>query len=434
MAVDFKHIAEKCKKIMSSPEDHLSELKDIIRDIGRNEDDNKILFIAILKVFKAVIPLYKVRTLKDKIIHKNDNLEVQDFDKLILNCYSLYIAKILGNETSIAYKCAVDLLENFDHFNYIDRVVKKVLKGTLKQPSISIPCSEAIQKKLLEDVKGEVTFVIVNQMFECEFTPDILSYLLEITFLKDFLKEGTIEDEPPREKKDKFFKVERSHDKKKRKMEKERRIAENIVREETAKEEKRNVYVFHRKIVDALQRLYFLILRDKKKEKFKWTFIGIQKYKKFIRKEFLEGLYVLLNDAIAIADLESKLHGVITTLEIYAQYKYDFKRLIDAVYTILCPFNYSLKKEHLPLLDNTLESLFVNYKQPIQRVNAVTHRLIILGCLRYSVEIKKMIKNLSTVYELDLTDWFLYKEDETNEIDNFRNYPFCDYFLFKKML
>ncbi|KAF9763623.1 Nucleolar complex-associated protein 3 [Nosema granulosis] len=436
MSVDLKEIAEKCKEIINNPEEKLSDIKEIIKLIGNDENYNKVLFVAVLKVFKAVIPLYKVRTLKDKIVHKNDNLEVKDFDKLILSSYSSYVSKILGNESSVAYKCAVEILEHFDHFNYIDKIVGKILKGSLLSSTTSSLCCEAIQKKFLEDLKGEITFVIVNQMFEKDFNSKILSYLTDIIFLKDFLNEEVENFEIEKEKKkDKFFKYERSNDKKKRKIEKQRRIAENIVKEETEKEEKRNMFVFHRKIVDALQRLYFLILRDQKKDKFKFTFIGISKYKKFIRKEFLEGLYVLLNDAIALADLESKLYGVITTLEIYAQFKYDFKRLVDAFYSIISPFNYKLTREHLNLVENTLEELFIKYKQPIQRVYAVAHRLIILGTLRYSVEIKRMVKTLGIVHEIDFSDWFVNSNlDTKKDIDNFKNFPFYDYFLYKKML
>ncbi|EOB13125.1 hypothetical protein NBO_169g0002 [Nosema bombycis CQ1] len=272
-------------------------------------------------------------------------------------------------------------------------------------------------------------------MFENDFDPLVLSFLTEITFLQDFLAEGTVEEVKEKKKRDNFFKYERSGDKRKRKMEKQRLIAENIVKQEEEKEEKRDKFVIHRKIVDGLQRLFFLILRDKMKNKFKSTFIGLSKYKKFIRNEFLEGLYVLLNDAIAISDYESKLYGIITTLEIYFTYKYDFKRLVEALYDIICPFNYNLKHEDFGLIEKCIEELFINYKQPIQRVFAIVHRLIILRCLRYSVKIKKIIQSLANVYEIDFSDCFVTKEENyLINIDNFKNFPFYDYFLFKKML
>ncbi|KAK6090516.1 hypothetical protein P3W45_000613 [Vairimorpha bombi] len=435
MQIDIKDLANLCKKIINEPEKNIKKIKPLLNIKTEEVDDISLVYLSVLKVFKNIIPLYKIRTLKDKIKFKKDDLEINKDDKNILKMYSFFINKICSDTSLISYSVAIEIMEYFEHFNYIDIIVKKILKGTTKTPNISKLCMDSLKKKICDDVNGDLVFCIVNQMYETSFHPDVLSFLLDINLLKEFLEEEVVK------KKDDFFKIKRSFKKENRRLEKSRRKLETERRTEEQKEEKQDGFVIHRRIVDGLQRLYFLILRNKIKQKFKYTFIGVRKYKKYIRKEFYEGLYILLNDSINISNYEEKLYCILTIIDIYESYKYDFKRLVQALYNILYAFNPILSTSKLLLIEQVIDHLFINMKQPLKRVHLILERLIILGCIRYNGLIKRIISRLGSPYDVDFNERFKYNETEyfegeieDKDIDQMEIKPLYCYTIFKKNL
>ncbi|WUR02824.1 nucleolar complex-associated protein 3 (NOC3) [Vairimorpha necatrix] len=493
MQMNIKEIAVSCKSIITEPEKNIKKIKTILNIKTENEKEKAVIYISLLKVFKSIIPLYKIRTLKDKVKYKKDDLEITEGDKTILKMYSLFINTLCSDTSFITYIIASEIMAHFEHFNFIDIIIKKILKGTIiktditktdnnsnvkaeynitdnninktdiitdnnntrtdninktdiitdiitdnnntRTDNISNVCLNTLKNIINEDKNGDLIFCIVNQMYETQFHPEVLSFLLEINLLKDFLEEET---EKP---KDKFFKIKRSFKKQERKLEKKRRQIEEERRKEKNQEEKQDGFVIHRKIVDSLQRLYFLILRDKIKQKYKYTFIGLKKYKKFIRKEFYEGLYVLLNDSLNISNYEEKLYCILTVLDIYESYRYDFKKLVQALYEILFVFNTNLDITKMKLIEEVVDKLFIKIKQPVKRVHLILERFLIFGCLRYNPVIKRIISKLQSFYDIDFTETFRFNEENALEedlkgrdIDQIEIKPLYCYEIFKNIL
>lgn len=435
MQIDIKDLANLCKNIIKNPESNYKKIKAILNTKTESEEEKSLIFVSVFKVFKSIIPLYKIRTLKDKVKQKKDDLEITKNDKNLLKVYSTFINQICSDTSYTSFYVATQILDYFEHFNYLDVIVKKVLKGTLKNNKISEMCLSTIKKKIDNDINGELVFYIVNQMYETPFSPDALALLLNINLLKEFLvNEG-------KPKKDRFFKTTRSFKKEERKMEKKRRKIEEERRKEETYEEKQDGFVIHRKIIDGLQRLYFLILRDKIKQKFKHTFIGIRKYKKYIRQEFYEGLYILLNDSLNLSNYEEKLYCILTILDIYESYRYDFKNLVHALFNIIYPFNANIGKLKMLLIEQVIEHLFINIKQPIKRVHIILEKLLLFACIRYNPVLSRIIKKLGSFYDVDFLDKFkfndnldLNEEFDKKEIDLVEIRPLYCFEIFKKIL
>ncbi|EQB61641.1 nuclear pre-ribosomes export protein [Vairimorpha apis BRL 01] len=232
--------------------------------------DNSLKYLSILKIFKSIIPLYKIRLLKDKVKHKKEQDKVSKEDIAILKMYSYFINKICSEDTYCCYKIACEVLEHFDHFNYTDIIVKKILKGTLKENIVSDMCIETLRKKY---------FLILIKIL---LFSDVLSLLINIKILD-------------KEKIDE----EKNNLKNNLKIEKLRRKKESDVRKDENLDKNQEEYIFHRKIIDG----------------------------EFIRKEFYEGLYILLNENLELCTYEDKLECILTILCIYSDYKYDFKKI-----------------------------------------------------------------------------------------------------------
>lgn len=430
MQIDIKDIATLCKSIIQEPARNIKKIKILL---NTETGDNSLKYLSILKIFKSIIPLYKIRLLKDKVKHKKEQDKVSKEDIAILKMYSYFINKICSEDTYCCYKIACEVLEHFDHFNYTDIIVKKILKGTLKENIVSDMCIETLRKKIFFDSDKNITFCIINQMYETNYKSDVLSLLINIKILD---KEKIDEEKNNLKSKDKFFKTTRSLKKDNLKIEKLRRKKESDVRKDENLDKNQEEYIFHRKIIDGVQRLYFQILRKKIKQKFKYTFIGIRIYKEFIRKEFYEGLYILLNENLELCTYEDKLECILTILCIYSGYKYDFKKIVQALYNTLNPF--FINNDILKKIEIIIDQLFFKTKQPQKRVHVILEKLILIGCINYSYIITNLIKNIESYYDIDFYEKFKFKDlendNEQKDIDQEEIRPLFCYEIFSKML
>lgn len=445
----LNNIADQCKLVLKDPKKYIKRLNPIVKVLRRESLDleyKKLLYSSLLKVFRSVAPLYKIRKLRNIVKTKKDSLTIRNYDKELLDIYTKYIKIIVDDKSDESYIVACEIFRYLDHFNCADRVASKILRGTLMKKPIADKCLEILKNKIQNDMGGDVVTIILNMMLEYEYSEKVVEFLCDVTLLDEHLtpwekksKEIIADNKKDKKKgEDAFFKRERMIGKKNRKQEKKaRRLQDEIKNEETLLDIDEN-FVQHKNIVDGLQRVFFTILKDKKVKAYKSAYQGLEKYKVIIRYSFLEGLYVLMNDGLDDAPVSARLYGIKAILSIYGESGYDFKRLVNTIYKILSPSNFDLSAEDHSLLIENLNAIFIKLRQPTHRAHAMISRLINYFNLRYVSGLRPFIKDICAVYDIDLDDFegFKYRECAVNSecIDLCENNPFFEYFLYKEFL
>lgn len=443
-----REIALKCKEIMADPEAHLMKVKDIFGIISREQVDGQlrgIAYLSLLKVFKAVIPLYKVRTLKDMVKDKRDSMHMKAHDKEMLALYTSYIKFIVEDASDESYVSACEVLDHLDHFNCADKIVLKVLVGSTARRLVSRLCCEAIKLKLRNDWSGDTVFLILNQMLDVEHNPLIMEYLMDIPFITNSLKSDderaveywTANARVAKRDKNSIFQSKRIGNKKLKKMDKNRLQMQEDARTEEAFEGDAEEFANRKKIYAALQRLYFTILKENRFEYYKHVFAGLMKYKGIIRPAFREGLYFLLNNNLGCLPSDARIRGIQCIVSLYGEDGYDFKRLVDVLYSALHPMNFDLAEADYCDVDSAARFLFMKTRQPAHRAHVLLNRLILHCCCRPAPMLRMLIRDLSALYSIDPLDCdgLRHKEfdQDAAETDMIPSNPFFAYSLYKQI-
>lgn len=445
--MDKNQIAEICTRIINEPEKNINDVSQLLA----TKENKGLVYLSLTKVFKNITPLYRIRLHSNKIKHKNESLKVSEYDKKLFKQYNMFVKDICSSDIVESYKAAAELLKTLDHFNFSDRIISKVLMGTTKSHSVALFCVEALIDRIINDQIGDTVFIIIDRCLDYRFSEEIIKAMINSQYLQKCVeirinKETYYEKEKIEErKKDKneksgkgFFAKKFLIDKNEKKDEKKRLKLQNDVRKQEKEELDQLNDKNYIRTVNAMQRLYFTILKSQNKELFEYTFIGIRKYIRIIRKEFHEGLYTFLLDSIKIADTNSALEGVLTIFEIYNSCGYDFKRVVNVLFQIISPFNISLTYELIDKLCVCTRNMFLNIVQPKIRAIAYVQRLMHCRIVRFINKFDQLIKDLEVKYNLEFDDFDIKRVDlkdiGTDDIDKITVKPFYEYYLFKKVI
>ena len=439
-------IATRCVTIINHPERNVGDIGMLLKKYKSEE----VIFPSLAKVFRNIAPLYRIRVHSEKVKHRSGDLDISTFDTQLVNHYNNYIKELCALKSSMSYVCACDLLSTLDHFNFADRLVAKVLTGSNMNSELGDKCVDTLVDRIKNDATGETVFMIMNQCLDYRHSERVVEALLESKYLEKCVatridKEEKYNREYQERKKAElrpklkrgFFGKTPIFGKPAKELEKQRRIQELSAKkaedESAAPLDDKN-YV---RTANALQRLYFTILKEKMAPCYSSVFIGVRKYIKLIRQEFREGLYVLLADAIVEAGLDAAIEGVDTVIFAYGSTGLDFKRIIDRIYGLLDPFNADFNEQNMARLGELLKSMFVTIKQPVHRAVAFSQRLMRFAVVRRMPCIAGIVRMLEVTYDLDFTDAESKNkrlhEMQTEEVDKVANKPFYEYFLFKRM-
>lgn len=469
--INLEKLADDASEIIMNPEENINKISEIINLYKKSQND--IILLTLTKIFKNIVPLYKIRIHSDVVKHKNQKISVSNFDKNLLEEYNKFMKILCSTDSNDSYKAAAELLKNLDHFNFADRLVAKVLIGSNKK-SVSEFCLEVLLDKIRNDKIGDNVFIIIDKCLDCKFSHILVDALNNSIYLEnciqirkdkvDYYEKENIEK---RKKEGKevfgkgFFKKTFSNEKKVLKEEKKRlKLQKEVRREERIEigEINDKNYI---KTVNALQRLYFTIFKTQNINCFKSSYQGIRKYITLIRKEFREGLYTLLNDSIKYesdiiknnkeyndfyndlnntkinASISSCLEGMFSVLEIYKTSGLDFKRIIDIFYYFVYPLNFNLEISDFEMIYKVGRILFIENIQPKNRIIALMQRLMILRVFRHSLVIPQLIKDLEVKYDIEIKDNEIKNKkvlENSEDIDKVGCKPFYEYYLYKKML
>lgn len=443
--VERSQIADVCTRIINEPERNINEVSSLLK----SKKDKGLLFLSLTKVFKNIVPLYRIRLHSGQVKHKNENLSVTEFDRRLFRQYNLFVKEVCSSDCTESYRAAAELLMTLDHFNFADRIVAKVLLGTTRPGQVAAQCVEALVDRIKNDQTGDVIFIIIDRCLDYRFSHDIVKAMLESQYLDKCVK-LRIEKETYYEKEN----VERRRKEKQEKPGKGFFAKKFLIGKKEKKEEKTRLQLQaearsqeqtelapindknYVRTVNAMQRLYFTVLKSRDTSYFEDTFVGVRKYIRIIRKEFHEGLYTLLLDAIRLTDVKASLEGILTVFEVYRNCGYDFKRLVDVLFQAILPFNYGLTHELVPSLCVCVRHMFIDITQPKLHVVAFTQRLMHCRLIRYAPEYDSLIKALEVKYNLEFTDFEMkpveLKDLDATDIDRVAFKPFYEYFLFKR--
>jgi len=445
--VNRKELADVCTRIINEPERNINEVSSLMKATS----DKGLLFLSLTKVFKNIAPLYRIRLHSNKVKHKSESMSLSDFDRKLFAQYNLFVKEVCRSDAVESYKAAAELLRTLDHFNFSDRIIAKVLLGTTKSHAVAELCVDVLVDRIKNDQAGETVFIILDRCLDYRFNHCIVKAMLESQYLQMcvnirigkeeyYLKQNI--EKRKREKKDKrgkgFFAKKSPIGSKDRKEEKARlQLQSEARKDEAAGLEPLNDKNYVR-TVNALQRLYFTLLKNKDSDSFEDIFIGVRKYINIIRKEFHEGLYTLLLESIVLARTGAALEGVLTIFEVYKNSGYDFKRPIDVLFRAISPFNYELTCELVPKLCTCVRQAFIGTSQSKLHVIAFTQRLMHCRLVRYIPEFDQLIKDLEIRYNLEFTD-FDVKHGELNNmdadgVDGVQHKPFYEYFPFRRVV
>lgn len=426
MTKDFEEI---CNSVICEPEKHVGKLKKLL-----NSKDQTVC-LTVANVFVSICPLYKIKTHSNKVKHKNDQNVVTEHDKTILDFYTIFLKNVLNNkDAEFTYNIAAYLLEELDHFNFNDRLVNKVIEGTKNEKTKNV-CINILKNKIQNDVDGEVLFYIMDRCLDTNFSYLLVEYLLESNFLQTCVKkriekenkyEKQVKDttEKKEYKKDKaFYKRDKLVGSKDKKEEKQRYLKEKKVKQKQDEELEEIDYTTYVKCINALQRLYFTLLKEKNNLCIISVCKGIGKYFRIIRQEFHEGLMFLLYENI-IRKQGAFMFLVNTEIikTVFVMFKdagIEFSKLIDIFYEMLdCSCLYELSAETTEQnFDDLLRIVFINVKQQQSLALKFMRRLLQLHIMYRLPVFSKYVQLLSVKYDIEFADQGIF-----------------EYFLYKKML
>lgn len=384
-----------CESIINDPQTHADTIPSLIQALDTKDADyRKIVMLSLVKVFKNIVPFYKVRLHSNKVRGSGECAQLQHLDKSILHAYTEFVRRVVESADAISYKAACYLLESLDHFNLADRLVSKVLRGTLERSCVGF-CKETLEKKIRESTNMELVHSIVNEMCELRFHPSVLPILLEINVFEKGTDESNVQD---------------SVEEKKKKA-------------------------LQSKIADGIIRICVSILRNKRLEFYEFVFCCLIKHKCLIRNDLFEGLSILLNEVLDTGDFRTKLASMQCILEIFSKRDYDFGTMVNTLFCIIDPGAYS--KKSLKELVFLIRNLFVSRRQPSARARSFLQRLLQLCLIRHVPELKDVIEEMRQAYNFDYRDAVtvgsgVYLQNG-KRIDQMAEKPFYEYFLYRRI-
>ncbi|EJW03014.1 hypothetical protein EDEG_02596 [Edhazardia aedis USNM 41457] len=424
-------VAQICKDVIAFPDEKVDLLQKLF------SKQNELTQLSLLKVFKNIVPLYKIKITEDKIQHCKEYIKIKEHDKKIYHYYKQYVNSIARSSTPISFKIAIDIVQNLDHFNFTEKMLNKVLKGTKSDDKIiKKMCIDAIVHKLKTDTLGDVTFKVIVELLTFNYCDEIYDSITNVNIINDITLEylnindaenakdkqkGANEEsrsdtknnkklngkkDPLKTKKSKeFFKKYKLIGKKDKKMNLEMAKIQTKKKFEERLERDKERRKRFKTLVENLMRIYLIIFKEKKSALYKQALIGIKNYKRFIRYEFLEGLKILFDEILLDKSHTNVLFCAGCYLSIFGNNNYDFKTTLEGLYRILKPLRYNFDSIEIKILVQLLEFLFFFKKQNKARVEAFLHRIIQLVSLCYIPSLVDFSQKTISHYNIDVNDF-----------------------------
>lgn len=368
-----EEIAELVEKILEEPEENVSALSRLCKMASsKNPNNCKFSMLALVPVFKSIIPGYRIRPLTEVEKREKVSKEVarlRFFEQSLVTIYKHYVdllnvlAKVPNNDDPIkvqlgilAVQAADELLSNASHFNFrgdmFTLIVRRICKPNLRADPMSENCIKTLESLLNDDEDGNISLEVVRTLCRTAKTRKynieeaVVNILLSLDVLCDYdpNTKGTEERHT-----NKMKKKDRTHlSKKQRKSRKEMKQIEEEMRKAeqslSAEEREKN----QSQILQLVFSLYLNILKTQNPKLVGSVLEGLVKFGNMSNFEllgdFLEVMKELIHDAdlnsMSSAEVRKVLLCIVSSFSMvsnHSQMKFniDLSSFVDALYAVL---------------------------------------------------------------------------------------------------
>ncbi|SCU96941.1 LANO_0E14774g1_1 [Lachancea nothofagi CBS 11611] len=413
-----EELAELVENLMEDAEENIGSLTRL-RKMAQSKNSNtcKFSMLALIPVFKSIIPSYKIRPLSDLEKRERVTKEVakqRNFEEMLVHNYKEYVDLLgvlaktpngadpiqvsLGN---LATSAAVELLPTASQFNFSSEVFTILIRRICKPNPLADPIYtnmvKAIETLLSDDDEGRISFDIVRILSK---TIKTRSYMVEESALNILLSLEVLQDYDPNTKVDgpskmKVKKKDRVHiSKKQRKVRKEMKKVEEEMRraEETvfAEERERN----QAELLKLTLSLYLNILKNNNSQLIGAVLEGLSKYGHMSNFDLLGDFLEVMRELIATSELDNLsstetrkvLLCIVTAFSLVCRHSemkvnMDLSSFVDALYAIIPNLSLDADIEYSHKTLRLADPLNSEYCKP--SVNVSTKAELLLRALDY---------------------------------------------------
>ncbi|KAM3164837.1 Nucleolar complex-associated protein 3 [Lachancea thermotolerans] len=367
-----EQIAELVENIMEDAEENVGSLTRL-RKMAQSKNSNtcKFSLLALIPVFKSVIPSYKIRPLSDAEKKEKVSKEVaklRNFEEHLVRNYKEYIdllSKLAKTPNSadrkqvamgnLAANALVELLPSASNFNFSTEVFTAIIRRICKPNPLADPVYQkmvkALETLLNEDDDGRNSLEIVRILAK---TIKSRSYMIDESVLNILLSLDVLQDFDPNTKDEDFTKVkvkkkDRAHlSKKQRKVRKEmKKVEEEMQKAEQtvlAEEREKN----QAEILKFTLSLYLNILKSNVAKLIGSVLEGLSKFGHMANFDLLGDFLEVMRELIANSELDNLsplevrkvLLCIVTAFSLVSRHSQmklsmDLTSFVDALYSVI---------------------------------------------------------------------------------------------------
>lgn len=365
-------IAELVEKIMEEAEENTAALTRLRKMAGsKNPNTAKFSMLALVPVFKSIIPGYRIRPLtelekKEKV--SKEVARLRNFEQNLVVNYKAYIdlltrlSRTPNNDTPInvnlgnlATNAAIELTSSSMHFNFRGELLTIIIRRICKPNPSADPffhkAVKVLEEILNEDEEGNVSVDVVRILSKVLKTRNynvdesVINVLLSLDILHDYDPNTKREEEVKMKlrKKDRVHlsKKERKARKERKQIEEEMRAAEQAV---SAEEREKN----QAEILKLTFALYLNILKSDITSLVGAVLEGLAKFGHMANFDLLGDFLVVMKELIANAELDNLssaevrkvLLCIVTAFSLVSSHTHmklsmDLSAFVDALYAVL---------------------------------------------------------------------------------------------------
>lgn len=366
-------IADLVEKIIEEPEENTAALSRLCKMAeSKNPNTCKFSMLALVPVFKSIIPGYRIRPLtevekKEKV--SREVAKLRNFEECLVLNYRNYIeslkklSKIPNNENRIkvslgalATQAANELVSNASHFNFRTEVfsllIRRICKPNLSADPVSAQSIKTLEILLNDDDEGSASVEIIRILSKTIKTrkynveESVLNILLSLEVLRDYDPNTRNDDDIAKVKQKKKDRVHLS--KKQRKARKEMKaIEEEMLSAEqavSAEERERN----QAEILKLVLSLYLNILKIDSPKLVASVLEGLVKFGNManfdLLGDFLEVLKALVHEAemdnLSPEEVRKVLLCIVSAFSLVSNHSQmkvhmDLSTFVEALYALL---------------------------------------------------------------------------------------------------
>ncbi|EJS42751.1 noc3p [Saccharomyces arboricola H-6] len=366
-------IADLVTKVMEEPEENTAALARLCKMVeSKNPNTCKFSMLALVPLFKSIIPGYRIRPLSESEKKEKVSREVaklRNFEHSLVFNYKNYVQRlqVLSKTPSnaapvqvslgiLAAQAAKELISTASHFNFrtdiFTLLLRRICKPRISTDPISLQIIKTFETLLNEDEEGSISFEILrifNKILKTRsfnIEESVLNILLSLDVLHDYDPNTKTEEgvrAPKLKKKDRVHlsKKQKKARKEMQQIEEEMRNAEQAV---SAEEREKN----QSEILKIVFTIYLNILKNNAKALIGSVLEGLTKFGNManfdLLGDFLEVMKELISDTefdnLSSDEVRKALLCIVSAFSLISNTQHmkvnmDLSKFVDGLYALL---------------------------------------------------------------------------------------------------